>query len=304
MPKKKIYIAGSGGMLGEAFYNTFKEDFILKCSDIDVNENWLSYLDFNDYNNYYNEVSDFEADYLIHLGAITDLEYCESHIEETYLTNTSAVENAVKISNKLNIPIVYISTAGIFDGKKEFYNDLDLPNPICHYAKSKYQAERYVQKNKTKHLIFRAGWMMGAGPKKDKKFVNKIATQIANDKKKLFVVNDKLGTPTYTKDFALNVKLILEKEFWGLYNLVCEGSTSRLNVAKEMLNCLNLNKEIIIKEVSSDYFKSTYFASRPKSEKLINKKLNDLNMNIMRDWKICLYEYLNEYYSHLKNENN
>ena len=71
-----------------------------------------------------------------------------------------------------------------------------------------------------------------------------------------------------------------------------------------MLNFLNLNKEIIIKEVSSDYFKSTYFASRPKSEKLINKKLNDLNMNIMRDWKICLYEYLNEYYSHLKNENN
>ena len=297
MPKKKIYIAGSGGMLGEAFYNTFKEDFILKCSDIDVNENWLSYLDFNDYNNYYNEVSDFEADYLIHLGAITDLEYCESHIEETYLTNTSAVENAVKISNKLNIPIVYISTAGIFDGKKEFYNDLDLPNPICHYAKSKYQAERYVQKNKTKHLIFRAGWMMGAGPKKDKKFVNKIATQIANDKKKLFVVNDKLGTPTYTKDFALNVKLILEKEFWGLYNCVCGGQTNRLEVAKELIRLLGKEDEIKIISVDSDYFKDIYYAERPPSERLITKKLDLRGVNKMRDWKVSLKEYLAGYYT-------
>ncbi len=300
MPNKKIYIAGSGGMLGEAFYKVFKEDYILKCSDIDVNDNWLSYLDFNDYESYYNEVLNFKPDYLIHLGALTDLEYCEKNIEKTYLTNTLAVENAVKISNKFNIPIVYISTAGIFDGKKEFYHDLDLPNPICHYAKSKFEAEKYVQKNKNHYLIFRAGWMMGSGPKKDKKFVNKLANQITQNKKKLFVVNDKLGTPTYTKDFAKNVKLILEKKIWGLYNLVCEGSTSRLNVAKEMINFLNLDKEIAIEEVSSDYFKSTYFAPRPESEKLINKKLNDLDMNIMRDWKTCLYEYLNEYYSHLK----
>ena len=297
MPKKKIYIAGSGGMLGEAFYNTFKEDFILKCSDIDVNENWLSYLDFNDYNNYYNEVSDFEADYLIHLGAITDLEYCESHIEETYLTNTSAVENAVKISNKLNIPIVYISTAGIFDGKKEFYNDLDLPNPICHYAKSKYQAERYVQKNKTKHLIFRAGWMMGGGPKKDKKFIQKILKQIKEGVKKLYIVNDKLGTPTYTHDFASNVKELIESNHRGLYNMVCEGLTGRLDVAREILKVLSLGDQITINEVGSDYFADSYFAERPDNERLINKNLNDIMMNKMSNWKDALKIYLDSYYS-------
>ena len=103
MSNNKIYIAGSGGMLGEAFYKVFKEDYILKCSDIDVNDNWLSYLDFNDYVSYYNVVLNFKPDYLIHLGALTDLEYCEKNIEKTYLTNTLAVENAVKISNKFNI---------------------------------------------------------------------------------------------------------------------------------------------------------------------------------------------------------
>tara|TARA_Y100001970_G_scaffold294197_1_gene448316 strand:+ start:5688 stop:6593 length:906 start_codon:yes stop_codon:yes gene_type:complete len=300
MLKKKIYIAGSGGMLGDSFYKVFKNDYLLKCSDIDVNEKWISYLDFNEYDNYFEDVKNFEPDYLFHLGALTDLEYCEKNIDETYLSNTKSVENAVKISSQLNIPILYISTAGIFDGKKEFYDDFDLPNPICHYARSKFEAEKYVQKNKAEHLIFRAGWMMGSGPNKDKKFVNKLATQISQNKKILYIVDDKLGTPTYTNDFALNVKLVLEKEIWGLYNLVCEGSTSRLNVAHEILDYLNLNNIIKIEKVSSEFFKSKYFAPRPNSEKLVNRKLNDLNMNIMRDWKTCLHEYLNEYYSYLK----
>jgi dTDP-4-dehydrorhamnose reductase len=67
--KKKIYIAGCGGMLGEAFYQQFKDDFILKCTDKDVNEPWLSFLDFRDLDAYKKDVTDFKPDYLFHLGA-------------------------------------------------------------------------------------------------------------------------------------------------------------------------------------------------------------------------------------------
>jgi len=300
MNKKKIYIAGSGGMLGEAFYKVFKEGYSLKCTDIDKNEEWISFLNFNNFNKYLNDVKEFEPDYLFHLGALTDLEYCEENINETYLTNTISAEYAVKISNILNIPLLFISTAGIFDGLKNQYDDWDIPNPLCYYAKSKYAAEKFVQLNKEQHIICRAGWMMGAGPKKDKKFINKLAKQINDGNKTLNIVNDKLGTPTYTIDFAKNVKLILENNIWGLYNLVCEGKTSRLNVAKEMLKFLNLDKEIMIREVGSEFFKSTYYAPRPNSEQLINRKLKILNMDIMRDWKTALNEYLEIYYSHLK----
>jgi len=300
MKKKKIYIAGSGGMLGEAFYKVFKEGYSLKCTDIDKNEEWISFLNFNNFNKYLNDVKEFEPDYLFHLGALTDLEYCEENINETYLTNTISAEYAVKISNILNIPLLFISTAGIFDGLKNQYDDWDIPNPLCYYAKSKYAAEKFVQLNKEQHIICRAGWMMGAGPKKDKKFINKLAKQINDGNKTLNIVNDKLGTPTYTIDFAKNVKLILENNIWGLYNLVCEGKTSRLNVAKEMLKFLNLDKEIMIREVGSEFFKSTYYAPRPNSEQLINRKLKILNMDIMRDWKTALNEYLEIYYSHLK----
>ena len=131
-------------------------------------------------------------------------------------------------------------------------------------------------------MIARAGWMMGAGPKKDKKFVQKIIQQIKNGEKELYVVDDKFGTPTYTQDFAKNVKLLLEKEFWGVYNMVCEGVTSRLEVAQEILNILTLQDEIKITKVTSEFFKKEYFTKRPSSERLICKKLELRNLSVMR----------------------
>lgn len=294
--KKKIYIAGCGGMLGEAFYRIFGEEYELKCTDIDVNETWLSYLDFRDYDAYWKDVSEFKPDYLFHLGAYTDLEYCELNQDDTYATNTMAVENAVYISNKLDIPMLYISTAGIFDGTKDTFDDWDQPNPMGHYARSKYAGEVFVEKNIRRHLICRAGWMMGSGPKKDKKFIQKIMQQLKDGKKELFVVNDKLGTPTYTHDFARNVKLLLEKEFWGLYNMVCGGVTGRLEVAQELVKVLDLEDEVKVTPVSSDYWKGIYFADRPPSERLIDKKLDLRGLNIMRDWRVCLGEYIESYY--------
>ena len=292
----KIYITGCGGMLGEAFYVQFKEDYQLKCTDIDCNESWLSFCDFRDYRSYRNNVLEFKPDYLFHLGAFTDLEYCEIHPNETYMTNTLAVENAVHIANELNIPLLYIGTAGIFDGKKMLYDDWDLPNPLGHYARSKYMAEVFVKENVRQHLICRAGWMMGAGPKKDKKFIQKLMKQIKDGKKELFVVNDKDGTPTYTHDFAKNVKLLLENKYWGVYNMVCGGQTSRLEVAKELLSIMELSETIKITEVSSQYYQKEYFAERPPSERLVNKKLELRKLNIMRDWRIALKEYVNIYY--------
>mgnify|MGYP001492764069 CR=1 FL=1 len=289
-------MAGSGGMLGEAFFIVFSEEYDLKCTDIDVNEDWLTFTDFRDLQSYKKSVKNFHPDFLFHIGAFTDLEFCEENVEETYRTNTDSVENAINVSNELNIPLLYISTAGIFDGSKEIFDDWDEPSPMCHYAKSKYEGEKLVQSNSKRFLICRAGWMMGGGPKKDKKFINKIMRQIKEGKKELFIVNDKSGTPTYTHDFAENVKILLESEDWGLYNMVCEGLTGRMEVTQELLRILNLEREIKITPVSSDYWEKEYFATRPDSERLINAKLNSRGMNIMRDWKICLKEYVQSYY--------
>lgn len=294
---KKIYIAGCGGMLGEAFYRQFGSDYELRCTDKDVNESWLSYLDFRDRAAYRADVGAFKPDYLFHLGAHTDLEYCEKDADDAYRTNTLSVENAVSIANELDIPLLYISTAGIFDGKQETYDDWDQPNPLGVYARSKYMGERYVVETANRYLVCRAGWMMGAGPRKDKKFIQKLMSQIKAGKTELHVVDDKLGTPTYTHDFARNVKALLEAELWGLYNMVCGGETGRLEVAQELVRLLSLNDRITVNPVSSDFFSAEYFAARPASERLINRKLNLRDMNHMRDWRVALEEYLRDYYA-------
>jgi dTDP-4-dehydrorhamnose reductase len=294
--KKKIYIAGCGGMLGEAFFKQFKETYELKCTDKDVNDTWLSFLDFRDFEAYKKDVFDFKPDYLFHLGAYTDLEFCEMNADDTYNTNTLSVENAVYIANSLDIPMLFISTAGIFDGEKELYDDWDMPNPLGVYARSKYMGERYVCENAKRFVICRAGWMMGSGPSKDKKFIQKLMKQLKNGKKELFIVNDKDGTPTYTHDFAKTVKVLIEKEYWGLYNCVCGGQTSRLEVAQELLSILGKVNEVKITTVSSEYFKEIYFAERPASERLVTKKLDLRGVNQMRDWKVALKEYFDNYY--------
>jgi dTDP-4-dehydrorhamnose reductase len=120
--------------------------------------------------------------------------------------------------------------------------------------------------------------------------------QLKDGKKELFVVNDKLGTPTYTHDFARNVKLLIEKEYWGVYNMVCDGITGRLEVAQELIKILKLENQIKVTPVDSQYWKSIYFADRPRSERLTNEKLKLRGLNVMRDWRVCLNEYVNEYY--------
>jgi dTDP-4-dehydrorhamnose reductase len=301
--KKKIYIAGAGGMLGEAFNRVFKDDFDIKCTDKDVNADWLSFLDFREFDKYKADVESFAPDYLFHLGAYTDLEFCELNIDDTYLTNTIAVENAVYIANSLDIPLLYISTAGIFDGKKDLYDDWDMPNPLGHYARSKYMGERYVIEHANKYVVCRAGWMMGGGPDKDKKFINKLIKQLVAGKRDLYIVNDKDGTPTFTIDFAKNVKAIIEKEYWGLYNLVCKGQTSRREVAEELVKIIGLEDQVKFHDVTSDYFKEVYFAQRPPSERLVNKKLELRNLNVMQDWKVALQQYIDLYFVDYLKEN-
>jgi dTDP-4-dehydrorhamnose reductase len=101
-------------------------------------------------------VLDFQPDFLFHLGAHTDLEYCELHPEDSFLTNSTSFENAVRIANELDIPLLYISTAGIFDGEKDVYDDWDIPNPLGVYARSKYMGETFVTANTKRYLVCRA----------------------------------------------------------------------------------------------------------------------------------------------------
>lgn len=295
-------MAGCGGMLGEAVHRVFSENHEIECSDIDLNAGWLKRCDFREWADYKSAVEAFKPDVLVHLGAHTSLEHCEEHPDDAYRTNTLSVEHAATLANAHGIPLVYISTAGIFDGEKLLYDDWDMPNPLGVYARSKYMGETLVQRGVKKHFIFRAGWMMGGGPAKDKKFISKMMKQIQAGASELRVVDDKLGTPTYTVDFARNMDAMLQTEFYGLYNMVCGGETGRFEVAEELVRVLGLEDHITVSPVASDYFAKDYFAPRPPCERLVNYKLDLRGMNKMRDWKLSLREYIEDYYGEIAEE--
>jgi dTDP-4-dehydrorhamnose reductase len=290
----KIFITGANGMLGTTLQDIINtQDFLL--TDKDLSEN-IKFCDIRDLAYTTKIINEYQPDIILNFAALVDLEYCEKEKDDCYLTNTIAAIHLFNLAKDLNIPYVFISTAGIFGNDKEFYTEEDKPNPLSTYGKSKYYMEQLLlNQNYSKYWIFRAGWMMGGGPDKDKKFVNKIMKQVKSGIKELFVVDDKLGVPTYTKDFASSILRHIEEELpYGLYNMVSQGKASRYDTAVTINEYLNL--KLTVHKVDSNYFNAEYFAPRPYSEKLINKSLNDLNRNYMRNWKVCLHEYLDKYF--------
>ena len=288
----RIYIAGCGGMLGDAVYRHFAPIADVRATDIDVNERWLGYGDVRDYAEMARQIADVRPHVIINLAAMTDLEECERDVGCAWATNALGAENLGLLATKHNATYVYVSTAGVFGGENDVYTDDDTPNPLGSYARSKYHGECYVRQSVPKHFVVRAGWMMGGGPRKDKKFVNKIYQQLAAGKRTLHVVGDKLGSPTYTVDFARGIHGLLESELYGLYNQVCGGGGSRYDVAVELVRLLGLERIVTVEKVSSEFFAREYFAMRPASEQLVNTKLDARHLNVTRDWRVCLAEYV------------
>jgi len=175
-----VLITGCGGMLGEGVYSLFKDSCRVFATDIDVNEDWLTYLDVSSHTEVNNFCEKISPNYIINLAAKTDLEWCEENVSETYNTNMWGSDYLMEQSRSRDIPYLYIGTAGIFDGKKDQYNERDIPNPLSTYGKAKYGGELCARAY-NKSIVARAGWMIGGGPKKDKKFINKIIKQINCD---------------------------------------------------------------------------------------------------------------------------
>jgi dTDP-4-dehydrorhamnose reductase len=110
-------------------------------------------------------------------------------------------------------------------------------------------------------------------------------------------VTDKFGTPTYTHDFAMNLFALLDRKAFGTYHMVCKGTGTRFDVAKEIVDICGYDVEV--KPVDSSFFAERFFVPRPRSEMLFNQALADLNINLMRDWRVALREYIQRDYAHV-----
>jgi len=302
----KILITGSAGMLGSSMITVLREEgYEIYPTDKNI-EKGIEYLDVREYDQVLKWATRLQPDFIFHLAAETDLEVCENDRYYAYATNTIGTQNVALICKKLGIKMVYICTAGIFDGKKEgFYNEFDEANPLSVYGQSKLEGGKIVREVLDQYFVCRPSWMIGGGAK-DKKFVGKILKQIRDGQKDIYAVDDKFGTPTYTKDFCKNLAQLIKTEYYGVYNMVCRGSASRYDIAKEIVKVLNY-PDINVHSVHSDYFAKTYPVNRPRSEMLDNFMLELRNLNQMRNWREIIAEYIEENFSemiHKTAENN
>ncbi len=284
-------ITGADGMLGSALRPLLdRSGYQVYATDISSAGNGLDYLDVQDATAVRGYIFKVKPDIVFHLAAETDVDKCELKPDHAYLTNAQGTRNLALLCKELDIPLIYISTGAVFDGKKkEGYTEDDQPHPISVYGKSKLKGEEEIKSLLEKYYIVRAGWMIG-GHDKDKKFVWKIV-QLMKNKPEIPVVTDKQGSPTFTGDFARGIMNIVETKEYGIYHCVNKGICTRFDIAEKIREYLG-KKDVLLKPVTSAAFPLP--APRGDSEALINQKLSKMGINNMRHWTDCLKDYLEE----------
>jgi dTDP-4-dehydrorhamnose reductase len=292
----KTIVTGASGVVGTELCDVLRRNgYEVVRTDVNTSEGAVQ-LDVRDTSHVISLVTGEKPDFVIHLAAETDVDRCEVDVDHAYRTNALGTWNVALACQKQDILMVYVSTAGVFDGAKtESYTEFDEPNPVNVYGRSKLQGEKFVRQLLSKFFIVRASWMIGGGPKKDKKFVGKIIQQLDAGAKELKAVNDKIGSLTYAPDFSECLVKLVERRLYGTYHLANKGTCTRYDVARHVLDHLR-RKEVVLRAVTSDAF--VLPAPRARSEMLRNYVLELMDLNSMRDWQEALDDYLDRHFSH------
>ena len=229
-----------------------------------------------------------EPDLVIHTAAYTDVDGCEDNFDEAFNINAFGTENVAHASKEANIPMIYISTDYVFDGKKDSpYLEEDAPNPLNVYGKSKLEGEKYILKILNKFYIIRTSWLFG---KAGKNFVKTIISK-TNEGAELHIVSDQVGSPTYTHDLSEGIaSLISKKPKFGIYHMTNDGACSWYEFAKKIIEYTN-KKEVKIIPISTEASKRK--AKRPKNSRLSSSKINKLGIKL-RPWTEALSDYVKE----------
>jgi len=284
----KILVTGSSGMIGSelkkyapagTLFFAYKEE---------------PALDILDYAKAREIVVSNKPDIIIHLAAQTNVDLCEKNPQECHNVNVKGTQNLVNIAKEIDSVFVYPSTFYVYGGgKKDYYDDrIDQPdiNSISSvYAKSKLMSEEAVCKSLKKYFILRLGALFGGG-KKDKKFVGKIFNLIKTQKE-IRVVSDRIVQPSSVQDSVKNMLALMQTNKYGTYNMVGYGSASYYEYAKAIVEYSGAKGIKIIPIKSADFKED---APRESNLSVINGKLQDIGLDLMRDWKVALKDYISE----------
>ena len=286
----KILVIGANGQLGKDVSKELKSRNIETITsditgEVDFN------LDFTNEQETTNKVKEVKPDAIINCAAWTAVDAAEDEENKTkvYALNVTGVANLVKAAEEVNCKLMHISTDYVFDGQGETPWKPDDKNysPLCYYGETKLQGELEVAEL-DKYFIVRIAWLFG-GPIS---FVNTML-KVGKTHDEVRVVDDQIGTPTYSKDLARLLVDMIQTDKYGYYHATNEGGyMSWYDFCVEIYKQAGYATKVI--PVSTQEYGLSK-AVRPFNSRLDKSKLSDNGFTRLPDWKDALNRYLESY---------
>ena len=283
----KILVTGVNGQLGFDCVKELTNRGYKDVKGIDIKD-----LDITNKEDVFNYIKSYKPDVIMHNAAYTAVDKAELNYDDCYRVNSLGTKYIAEACKEVNAKMVYISTDYVFDGNKNgIYEINDHTTPLSVYGKTKLLGEEFVKSCLSKYFIVRISWVFGIN---GNNFI-KTMLRLANEgKKELNVVNDQIGSPTYTADLAVLLCDMIETEKYGIYHATNEGYCSWYDFAKKIFELAN--KDIVVNPVTTEeYLKLVkQQAKRPMNSKMSKLSLDKAGFNRLPSWDDALKRYLKE----------
>ncbi len=269
MKKRKVLIISGNGQVGYSLLARFSraDDFVASGTCHTISDDNLIKLDITDYAEFKEAVLSIKPDILLLNAALTNVEYCEEHPDESYVLNVRSVEYAVEFSAKNGIKPVFFSTEYIFDGENGPYGEDAAANPLNVYGRDKLAAEKLVESLRD-YLIIRTTVIYGHDPKR-KNFLLRMIDNIEKGNV-VYAPIDQVTTPTYSANLSDALLELLRKDCLGIYNVAGSERLNRYEFALNGAEIFGVDKSAIIPKKTNGLNQK---AKRPLSAGLLVDKL-------------------------------
>ena len=288
----KVFVSGINGQLGHDVMKELNKrshtaiGSDLKCDDVS--------LDITDANVVMKKISDIKPDAVVHCAAWTAVDAAEDEKNKPIVkaVNVEGTKNIAEACKSVGAKMLYLSTDYVFNGQGETPWKPDDKNysPLNYYGKTKLMGERAISDILDKYFIVRIAWVFGHN---GNNFI-KTMLKVAENHDEVRVVNDQIGTPTYTYDLASLLVDMIESDKYGYYHATNEGGyISWYDFCCEIYKQAGLNTKVI--PVSTEEY-GLSVAKRPFNSRLDKSKLDEAGFRRLSDWRDAIKRYLGERY--------
>jgi len=292
----KILLLGHKGMLGRDLLAKLSSDHDVVGMDKDE-------IDITCEDDCRKAIAQVGPQIVVNAAAFTNVDSCEKQKEECFAVNAEAVKNICVACHGKNIKIIHFSTDYVFDGKNTHpYTEEDQPNPINVYGESKLAGEQYLQALSGDYLLIRTSWLYGVNGKnfvrtilekaEAKHFIQDKAARVKatpDEPSYLSVVDDQIGSPTYTKDLVAAVDLLISQNQNGIFHVTNRGHCSWYEFAVRILKEAGMD-DVEVRPIKTSQLPRP--AMRPAYSVLSMQKFITLTGKTPQPWQLALQDYL------------